>query len=149
METWAGCAFPDDVLYNLQGDTWVRFESPDLAVIGMNDVSQTRCGRLVHVGWKSPSKRVERGRPICVIESSKWVGPMRSPLTGVIVENNQEAFAKDIAIANRDPYGTGWFYRMRIEEASERDQLADASAAFEHYRKIIDESNLRCFRCEN
>ena len=149
MNSWAGCAFPDGLLYDLTGDTWVRLEADGEVVIGMTDVAQSRCGRLVHVGWKMPGRFVERSRPLSVIESAKWVGPMRAPLSGVVVASNQATFAKDIAIANRDPYGAGWFYRLRAQDSMQIEALAGATVAFEHYKKVIDETKLRCFRCED
>lgn len=148
MKVWAGCAFPDDVLYDLASDTWVQIESENIVRIGMTDVSQSRSGRLVQVGWKPYGKLVERGRPLSVIESSKWVGPMRSPVTGVVIEHNQRAFVEDIAIANRDPYGEGWFYRLRLEQLTEIGTLVNSDDAFLYYHKVIEETGLRCFRCE-
>ncbi|MDA8102752.1 MAG: hypothetical protein M0Z34_07295 [Nitrospiraceae bacterium] len=147
MEVWAGCAFPEDVVYDLDSDTWVRELGDGVVEVGMTDVSQSRSGRLVQIGWKDSGRRVVRGRPLCVIESAKWVGPMRSPLTGVLVADNRPAFEADIAVANRDPYGLGWFVRIEMESPEELAGLAEAGEAFEHYRRIIDETGLRCFRC--
>lgn len=149
METWAGCAFPSEILYDLESDTWVRADSDELVTIGMTDVSQTRCGRLVQVGWKTPGRKISRGRPLCVIESAKWVGPLRSPVSGVIFSNNEKSFVDDIAVANRDPYGTGWFYKIRLDNPEELEELTPSAQAFEHYRRVIDESELRCYRCED
>ena len=148
METWAGCSFPDEIFYDLDSDTWVRVEEEDRVTIGMTDVSQSRSGRLVHVGWKHQGKHVERGRPLAVIESSKWVGPMRAPVSGIIVATNEFSFVEDIAIANRDPYGEGWFYQIELDEDFDFSALANSGDAFEYYKEIIDESGLRCFRCE-
>ncbi len=149
MQTWGGCAFPDDVLYDFASDTWIRLQDDGIAQIGMTDVSQSRCGRLVQVGWKPVSKKVEKGRPLSVIESSKWVGPMRSPLTAMVIANNKQAFVDDVAIANRDPYGKGWFYLLQIVNQDELSALANSEDAFLYYHKVIEETGLRCFRCEN
>ena len=147
MAIWQGCAVPDELLYDLEHDVWVRLEG-DEAVLGMTDVAQTRCGRLVQVSWKQPGARLKRGRPACVIESAKWVGPFVSPLGGELTATNEEAFAADVAIANRDPYEAGWLVRMRPGDLeAERGYLVDGEAAFEHYRQLIDEHDMRCFRC--
>jgi glycine cleavage system H protein len=147
MEVWAGCAIPTDVFYDLEADVWVKIER-DVAVIGMTDVAQTRMGRLVQLSWKEPGRKIKRGRPLSVLESAKWVGPMISPLTGEVVANNRETFEADIAIANRDPYGAGWLYKLALEDRSELDLLAAGEQAIEYYRKVIDENNIRCYRCE-
>ncbi|MHB1534242.1 MAG: glycine cleavage system protein H [Acidimicrobiales bacterium] len=147
MPTWAGCAVPDDVLYDVEHDVWVRLEGEE-ALVGMTDVAQTRCGRLVQVTWKPPGRRIARGRPMCVIESAKWVGPVVSPLTGELLACNDSRFAADVAIANRDPYGEGWLVRLRLLRAdSELPLLSDGAVAFEHYRQVIDQEGIRCFRC--
>jgi glycine cleavage system H protein len=145
--TWRGCVVPDDVLYDVERHVWVRLED-DEAVLGMTDVAQTIGGKLVHITWKAPGKIVARGRPLAVIESAKWVGPFPSPLTGEIVANNEAAFARDVLVANRDPYGAGWLVRLRptrLEE--ERGELLDAETAFERYREVIDTEQINCFRC--
>lgn len=147
MATWAGCAIPEDLLYDLEHDVWVRLEG-DEAIVGMTDVAQTRCGRLVQVSWKPPGRRLGRGRPMCVIESAKWVGPAISPLTGEMVACNEERFTSDVAIANRDPYGDGWLVRIRLEKAdTELALLTDGPSAAEHYRQLIEAEGIRCFRC--
>ena len=100
--SWGGCAVPADLLYDLEADVWVR-PGADRLTLGMTDVAQTRCGRLVQLSWKPPGTRIRRGRPLCVIESAKWVGPFRSPVSGVIEANNAQSFDADVAIANREP----------------------------------------------
>lgn len=145
---WAGCAVPDDLLYDLEADVWVRLEDGGIAVIGMTDVAQTRCGRLVQVSWKEPGRNIKRGRPICVIESAKWVGPVLAPLSGRLIESNMSAFEADVAVANRDPYGAGWLARIEATNLEqELTALADGTAAFEHYRRVIEAEGIRCFRC--
>lgn len=144
---WAGCAVPDSLLYDLVHDVWVALDD-DVATIGMTDVAQTRCGRLVQLSWKRPGSPIKRGRPLTAIESAKWVGPFVSPLSGEVVANNQSAFAEDVAVANRDPYGRGWLYRIRADSLAEELQaLSDGASAFEHYRAVIDQNDIRCFRC--
>jgi glycine cleavage system H protein len=76
------------------------------------------------------------------------VGPFVSPVSGEILENNKIAFDSDVAISNRDPYGSGWFYRIVLSNPEELDLLVDGKEAMERYKKLIDETGLRCFRCE-
>ncbi len=144
---WQGCVVPGDLLYDLGMNVWVRL-SGEIAVLGMTDVAQTMGGRMVQVSWKKTGRSYARGRTLAVIESAKWVGPFPTPLTGELIEVNEDGFAADVAIANRDPYGAGWLARVRPTDlASEREHLADGQAAFEHYRTFIDENGVRCYRC--
>ncbi|MHB8191233.1 MAG: glycine cleavage system protein H [Ferrimicrobium sp.] len=146
METWAGCAVPDDRLYDLEADVWVQLAGL-VALIGMTDVAQTRMGRLVQLSWKTPGRTVRRGRPLSVVESAKWVGPMIAPLSGTVVANNEDAFRRDVALANRDPYDRGWLYRLGLIDQREVELLATPEVAVGHYRDLIDREGLRCFRC--
>ena len=144
---WHGCAVPDDLLYDIGLNVWVRLEG-DTAVLGMTDIAQTMGGRMVQVSWKKTGRSYPRGRSVAVIESAKWVGPFPTPLTGELLEVNEQAFAADVAVANRDPYGAGWMARIRPADLrGERDHLVDASVAFEAYRELIDERDIRCYRC--
>ncbi|MDA8311574.1 MAG: glycine cleavage system protein H [Actinomycetota bacterium] len=144
---WGGCVLPDDLLYDVERNVWVRLEG-DEAVLGMTDVAQSLGGKLVQISFKPRGRRVARGKPLAVIESAKWVGPFPSPFTGEVLETNEAAFAADILVANRDPYGEGWLIRMRPANlAAERSALVTGAEAFERYRSIIDERGIRCFRC--
>ena len=148
QQVWQGCAVPDDLLYDVDQNVWVRFEGEE-ATLGMTDVAQTMCGKLVQISWKAPGRTVKRGKSLAVIESAKWVGPFPAPLTGEIVATNEAAFAADVLVANRDPYGAGWLYRLRPTNLDEeRHALVDGATAFERYKAFIEEHDIRCFRCE-
>ncbi len=144
---WRGCVIPDDLLYDVEMHVWVRL-SGETAVLGMTDLAQTMGGRMVQVSWKKPGRSYARGRSLAVIESAKWVGPFPTPLTAELVAVNAAAFAADIRIANRDPYGAGWMARVRPTALeAERGHLAGSREAFERYRALIEEQGLRCYRC--
>lgn len=148
-QTWRGCVVPDGLLYDVALHVWVRPLADGLMEIGMTDIAQTMGGRVVQVTWMRTGRIVERGRPVAAIESAKWVGPFPTPLTGEILSVNREAFERDIAIANRDPYGAGWLGRLRPTKLDEeRLHLVDAAVAYEQYRSFIDERDIRCYRCE-
>jgi glycine cleavage system H protein len=146
-QSWYGCVVPDDLLYDLDRDVWLRPEGDEM-VLGMTDVAQTRCGRFVGVSFKAVGRQVRQGRPLAVVESAKWVGPFPAPLSGEITATNDAGFAADLAVANRDPYGAGWLVRLRPSDLeAERGHLVDGAAAFEHYRSLIEQEGIRCFRC--
>ena len=147
--TWYGCEVPEDLLYDVDANVWVRVEG-DEAVMGMTDVGQTMCGRFVQVSWKKPGRSIARGRSLAVIESAKWVGPFPAAVTGVLLADNRSAFEADIAVANRDPYGEGWLVRVRPTDlAAEREHLVDGVEAMARYRAFIEENDVRCYRCED
>lgn len=148
MQVYAGCAIPEEYLYDLEFDSWVRFEPDGTATLGMTDVAQTRCGKIVSISFRPEGKLVARGKGLAVIESAKWVGPFRTPLTGRIVGSNAAAFADDGLVANRDPYGRGWLVRLAPTAlAEERSNLVDGISAFAAIREKIDSEQLTCMRC--
>ena len=141
---WHGCVVPEDLLYDVGLNVWVRLAG-DTAVLGMTDVAQTLGGRMVQVSWKRTGRSYARGRSLAIIESAKWVGPFPTPLTGELVEVNEPGFAADIAIANRDPYGSGWLARLRPADwdAEARD-LASGPEGVEAYRRFLDAEGIAC-----
>ena len=149
MQVFAGCALPEEYLYDLELDVWVRIEDDGTVHMGMTDVAQTLCGKLVSITFqKHRGDPVRRGRTLAVIESAKWVGPFRSPLSGEVVEVNEGAFHSDQLIVNRDPYGEGWLVRLAPSELeSEREALLDGVAAFPAVRERIERDGIHCFRC--
>lgn len=146
-QSWFGCVVPAELLYDVDHNVWIRLEG-DEAVLGMTDVAQTMCGKLVQITWKQPGRTLRRGQTLAIIESAKWVGPFPTPLSGAIVANNEASFTADMQIANRDPYGAGWLYRVLPSDlANERPLLLDGPSAFERYKAFIEENDIRCFRC--
>lgn len=143
-----GCAIPEEYLYDVDFNVWVRLEDDGSARIGMTDVAQTLCGKIVSLSFKAPGTVVRRGRTVAVVESAKWVGPFRAPLSGELLETNEQAFAADGLLANRDPYGAGWMARIAPSALDdERGELVDGPTAFGRYQEIIDREDISCMRC--
>ena len=148
MQVHRGCAIPEEYLYDVELNTWVRLEEDGTALLGMTDVAQTMCGKIVSISFKRLGTHIKRGRTLAVIESAKWVGPFRNPLSGELLETNVEAFEADGLIANRDPYGAGWLVRIAPSALDdERDHLVDGVVAFPQYQEIIDRDEITCMRC--
>jgi len=142
-----GCAIPDGYSYDVPGDLWVRFEG-NFARMGLTDVAQTRMGKMVSIRFKRVGKRVAAGKSIATVESAKWVGPIHSPFDGEIIETNGAAFAQDILVANKDPYGEGWISLVRPDDrATVQVGLLTDEAAVEAYKQRIDALDISCLRC--
>ena len=69
------CEIPEDLYYDIEHDVWIRFEG-DVAVLGMTDVAQTRCGKFAAISFRDVGKKVSQGKTLATIESAKWVGPL-------------------------------------------------------------------------
>jgi len=100
-----GNDFPEDRYYH-RDHMWVKVEG-DKVRVGYNDWAQEAAGKLLNLNTKKVGRSVKSGKTLGTVESGKWVGPLKSPVSGEIVEVNEEA-RKEPSIINDDPYGNGW-----------------------------------------
>ena len=141
------CDIPEGLYYDIERDVWIRFEG-ELAVLGMTDVAQTRCGKIAAISFRDVGKKVLQGKTLATIESAKWVGPFPAPFSCEIVETNENGFAKDILLVNKEPYTTGWLVKVRPTDLeNERGHLMTGEAAAERYKERIKELKVNCLRC--
>jgi glycine cleavage system H protein len=141
------CDIPEDLYYDIDRDVWIRFEG-ELAILGMTDVAQTRCGKFAAVSFRDIGKKVAQGKALATIESAKWVGPFPAPFSCEIVQTNAAGFANDILLANKEPYTTGWLLKVKPTDLGmEREHLVTGTEAFERYKVRIRELKINCLRC--
>lgn len=107
-----GNDFPEDIYYHRE-HMWVKIED-NKARVGYNDWAQEAAGKLVNLNTRKAGRKVKAGKTLGTVESGKWVGPLRAPVTGEIVELNQEVL-KTPSIINDDPYGKGWIAVIDME----------------------------------
>lgn len=147
-QVYRGCEIPPELEYDLERDVWARFEADGTVTLGMTDIAQARAGKVVSILFKAPGKNLRSGQSAATVESAKWVGPFPTPLSGEIVATNEATFAKDVLIANRDPYGAGWIVRVRPTALDEeRSKLVSGREAFAAIRERIDRDKVSCMRC--
>ncbi|MFW0072898.1 MAG: glycine cleavage system protein GcvH [Coxiella-like endosymbiont] len=118
--------FPDELRYT-ESHEWIRKENEDIFTIGITDHAQEQLGDLVFVELPKMDTHVDSGDEVGVVESVKTAVDVYSPLTGEIIEVNEEALQSEPDLINRDPYGDGWLYRIKIEDESELDNLLSAN----------------------
>ncbi|MCB9284026.1 MAG: glycine cleavage system protein GcvH [Lewinellaceae bacterium] len=142
------CVILTNLYYSVQDNTWVRVNDDGTVTIGMTDVAQSLAGPILHARPKKAGVSREKGKPIATVESGKWVGPVKSPMTGEIVEVN-ENLEKDAQLVNKSPYQNGWILKMKPEnlEADLKDLLT-GDAAVEAYRAKIDQDGVTCTHIE-
>jgi glycine cleavage system H protein len=141
------CEIPEGLYYDIERDVWIRFDG-DVAVLGMTDVAQTRCGKFAAISFRHVGKWVAQGKTLATIESAKWVGPFPAPFSCEIVETNEDGFARNILLANKEPYTNGWLVKVRPTDLEhERDHLVTGSEAAERYKARIQELKINCLRC--
>ncbi len=141
------CDIPEDLYYDIERDVWIRFEG-EFAVLGMTDVAQTRCGKFAAISFRDVGKKVAQGKALATVESAKWVGPFPAPFSCEIVATNEQGFAQNILLANKDPYGAGWLVKVRPTNLeAERGHLVTGQQAFEKYKARIQALKVNCLRC--
>lgn len=142
MATVRGCTIPEDRYYWVEKHVWARLETDDAVTIGITDVAQNMAKGIVNATPKDAGRTVQKGKSAGTLESGKWVGPVTSPVTGEIVEVNETMKGKP-SLINSDPYGEGWFVRVKPADWSgESASLVTGEAAIAAYQKFMEEQNL-------
>ena len=110
---------------------WIRVEG-DTATIGISNHAQEQLGDIVFAEVPEAGRKVSRGQEAAVVESVKAASDVYAPVSGEVIEGNQ-AVADDPALINSDPEGQGWFFKLKLDDASELDGLMDENA----YRDFV------------
>ncbi|MDX1950886.1 MAG: glycine cleavage system protein GcvH [Verrucomicrobiota bacterium] len=116
---------PSDLKY-AKTHEWVRIAG-EIGVVGITDHAQHELTDVVFVELPTQGRKVKSGEACAVVESVKTASDIYSPVTGDIVEINQ-AVVDNPALVNSDPYGQGWFYKIKLASASEGSNLLSADA---------------------
>jgi glycine cleavage system H protein len=106
---------------------WINIEDHEAAVVGITLHAQDALGDVVFVELPEVGRTFKKGEVAGVVESVKAAADLYMPVTGEIVEIN-EALKADPALANTDPMGNGWFFKVRVADMGEFDQLMDPPA---------------------
>jgi glycine cleavage system H protein len=100
---------------------WVRVEG-DEAIIGISDHAQEELTELVFIELPEVGSELAMGDPCAVVESVKTASDIYSPLSGEVIETN-DALETEPGTVNEDPYGDGWFFKIRLSNLDELDAL--------------------------
>jgi len=140
------CNFPDDALYDLENNVWVRLNEAKVAKVGITSVHAGLVGRLNRIRFKPIGTLLSRGQSIATIESVKYFGAVRAPLSGRLVAVNSALESKP-KLANDSPYDEGWFAQIEpTQESEELPLLSDLRSIEEKVRSQIRELHVRCFK---
>jgi glycine cleavage system H protein len=106
---------------------WINIEDHEAAVVGITLHAQDALGDVVFVELPEVGRSYDKGDVAGVVESVKAAADLYMPVTGEVVEVNQ-ALRDDPALANRDPMGEGWFFKVRVADMAQFDDLMDPPA---------------------
>ncbi|MBQ6389862.1 MAG: glycine cleavage system protein GcvH [Mogibacterium sp.] len=118
---------PKELKYS-RDDEWLRYEG-DVAYVGITDYAQSELGDLVFVNLPEVDDEVFAGEPFGDVESVKAVADVYSPISGVVLEVNEDIL-DDAALINSDPYGS-WF--IKVGNVTETVELLTADE-YDEYR---------------
>ena len=103
---------------------WINAADPAAAVVGITVHAQEALGDVVFVDLPEIGKTYEQKEVAGVVESVKAAADVYMPLTGEVTEVN-EALRAEPSLANSDPMGAGWFFKVKLADASQVDALMD------------------------
>ncbi|MBD3192660.1 MAG: glycine cleavage system protein GcvH [Candidatus Heimdallarchaeota archaeon] len=112
---------------------WAKKDG-DLFVVGITDYAQGLLKDIVFVEMPSEGSTFQKGEKVCEIESVKAVAELKMPISGEIVEINEE-LEDDAEPINDDPYGDGWFFKVKASNPDEFNELLSP----EEYEKVVEE----------
>lgn len=109
-----------DLLYT-ESDEWVKKED-GVVRVGVTDFAQKELKDVVAVDLPEKGRRVKKGEAVATLDSIKTTADIYSPVTGEIVEVN-ERLLDEPELINKDPYGEGWIFAVKLEDPGELEQL--------------------------
>jgi len=112
---------------------WISVDG-DIGTVGITNHAQSQLGDIVFIELPEVGSIVEAGGEVGVVESVKAASDLFTPVTGEIGEIN-EALDAEPSLANSDPTGNGWFFKIRLSDANELNSLMDEAS----YKELIAE----------
>ncbi|WP_033073722.1 glycine cleavage system protein GcvH [Sphingopyxis sp. MWB1] len=103
---------------------WVEVDG-EIATVGITDFAQGQLGDIVFVEVPDTGVELTKGGDAAVVESVKAASDIYAPVDGTVTEGNS-ALEEDPALANSDPEGEGWFFRMTLSDKAQLDGLMDS-----------------------
>ena len=103
---------------------WINIEDHEAATVGITLHAQDALGDVVFVDLPAVGSTFKKGEVAGVVESVKAAADLYMPVSGEVVEVNED-LRNDPSLANTDPMGSGWFFKVRISDMTEYDQLMD------------------------
>jgi glycine cleavage system H protein len=130
-----GYQFPEELLYDKEHG-WVK-EEGELVTAGVTDFFQKTAGEIIFIEIPLVGRKVEKGQPYSSIESGKWVGRLKAPINGEIIEVNSE-LTDFPYLLNESTYEEGWIIKIK---PSDPEEIKDLLSLGEEYSAYIEEED--------
>ena len=148
------CVLPRPLQYDVEEDVWARVDGETITV-GWTDSAQAVTGSILYVEYmQDPGEHLDAGTPIATVEAAKWMGVIRAPFAGDLLELNEEIEGRHGVVhpVTRGPYHAGWIARLDAD-ASVADALEEflpVDEAIDAYAEKMDRLDLDdCVHCNS
>jgi glycine cleavage system H protein len=121
--------------YNSDNHIWLRIEEANKVRCGIDQFGQKVAGTVAYVKVKPVGGTVTKGRTLGTIEAGKYIGPVKSPVNGTILEVNQDVISNP-SLINTDSYGNGWL--VLIDAPNLQEDIADLIHGEEGVQKWLE-----------
>ena len=137
------CAFPEDLLYDTENFVWLSNKEKTVT-IGITVIMASIAGKLSSIKLKSIGTKLEKGKSCGALESAKYFGVLRTPVSGIIVQVNKSLMDKP-KLANDFPYTEGWFVKIEPSEMRDLKGLETIENCQDKMSMAIQQLRVRCF----
>ncbi len=122
--------FPENLKYTKDHE-WIKVEG-DVVYVGITDFAQNELGDIVYIEVDAVGESLEKEETFGTIEAVKTVSDLFMPITGEVIEFNEELESAPETI-NKDPYEAGWIIKIKMSNKEELDELLSA----ENYKELV------------
>ena len=147
MTNVRGCNLPEDLYYLIEKHVWAKPVEGGVIRVGITAVAaKLSGGKLAALTVKSKNigQEVKQAKSVATVESSKFVGPVPAPVTGILLRANDK-LVSDPNLAISDPYGEGWVAEMQPSDwEGEKGALATGAAGIAAYQAKLEEDGISC-----
>ncbi|WP_413171198.1 glycine cleavage system protein GcvH [Anabaena azotica] len=123
--------YPQDLRY-LDTHEYVRLDG-EIATIGISEYAIEQLGEIVFLEVSEIGDAISKGERFGTIESVKAVEEVNAPISGTVIERN-DSVIDDPELISDDPYGEGWFIKVRVDDLGEIDD----TLTFDEYRALVE-----------
>ena len=147
MASVRGCNLPEDLYYLVEKHVWAKPVEGGIIRVGITAVAAKLSGgklAALTVKAKNIGQEVKQAKSVATVESSKFVGPVPAPVTGILLRANEKLVA-DPNLAISDPYGEGWVAEMQPSDwEGEKGALVTGAAGIAAYQAKLEADGISC-----
>jgi glycine cleavage system H protein len=140
------CIFPENILYDTENFVWANIQNDKRkAIIGITSILGYMSGRLSVIKLNPVGSYIKRGKSYGTVESPRYFGVVRAPISGRIIETNNSIIDQP-KLANDLPYTEGWFAKLEISNIDEElINLQTIDSCYEKMFDLIQNHHINCF----